>query len=293
MSGTLRGSLTTVGDSRRARRRRNKVVAAALAAGLVIAGLAARDATASKPAPPRPDTIVVVDDGGGFTILAELEEDSPTKHFYFGNPGDLALMGDWDCDGVSTPGVYRPAMSEFFLRNSNNGGPADISFVYGNPGDTPLAGDFNGSGCDSISVHRPNEARIYVHNSLRSGEADYAFYFGDLGDEPYVGDFNGNDVDSFGLRRERGRCRLHRSEQQDQRGRWRHVRQPGRPDRGRRLGWRRRFHDGCVPAVQRTSVLSQLEPQRRCRRFDLPGHGPARARCVGDRSGDDSGQASP
>ncbi|MCI0543677.1 MAG: S8 family serine peptidase, partial [Actinobacteria bacterium] len=27
--------------------------------------------------------------------------------FYYGNPGDLGFFGDWDCDGVETPGLYR------------------------------------------------------------------------------------------------------------------------------------------------------------------------------------------
>jgi hypothetical protein len=32
-----------------------------------------------------------------------------------GSPGDVALVGDWDCDGVHTPGAYRPATGELFL----------------------------------------------------------------------------------------------------------------------------------------------------------------------------------
>ena len=152
MSGSFRGSLTNVGAFRRARRRRNKAVAAALTAALVIAVMAAQDATATKPTPPRPDTVVLVDDSGGFTILAELDQETATTTIYFGDPGDLPLMGDWDCDGVATPGVYRQATAQAFLRNSNSGGRADVAFLFGNPGDTPLAGDFNGSGCDTISV---------------------------------------------------------------------------------------------------------------------------------------------
>ncbi|MGI9586154.1 MAG: Ig-like domain-containing protein, partial [Acidimicrobiia bacterium] len=63
--------------------------------------------------------------------------------FYFGNPGDYPFMGDWDGDGVETPGLYRQSDGYVYLRNSNTQGEADIRFFFGNPGDVPIAGDFN------------------------------------------------------------------------------------------------------------------------------------------------------
>ena len=27
--------------------------------------------------------------------------------FFYGNPSDIPFMGDWDCDGVDTPGLFR------------------------------------------------------------------------------------------------------------------------------------------------------------------------------------------
>ena len=74
--------------------------------------------------------------------------------FYFGVPGDFPIMGDWDCDGVDTPGLYRQSDGFVYLRNSNTGGPGEIRFFFGNPGDIPIAGDFDGDGCDTVSIYR-------------------------------------------------------------------------------------------------------------------------------------------
>lgn len=127
--------------------------------------------------------------------------------FYFGNPGDYPFMGDWDCDGVDTPGLYRQSDGYVYLRNSNTQGIADISFFFGNPGDVPIAGDFNSDGCDTVSIYRPSEQRFYIINKLGTndgglGKADYSFIFGNPGDKPFVGDFNANRQDTVGLHRE-------------------------------------------------------------------------------------------
>jgi SpoIID/LytB domain protein len=126
--------------------------------------------------------------------------------FFFGNPGDVPFMGDWDCDGTKTPGLYRQSDGYVYLRNSNTQGIADVKFFFGNPGDVPLAGDFDGDGCDTVSIYRPSEGRFYIINRLGSGDAglgaaDTSFLYGNPGDVPFVGDWNGDGVDTPGLRR--------------------------------------------------------------------------------------------
>jgi serine protease len=126
--------------------------------------------------------------------------------FYYGNPGDYGFMGDWDCDGIKTPGLYRQSDGFAYLRNSNSEGVADVRFFFGNPGDVPLAGDFDGDGCDTLSLYRPAEGRYYIINRLGSGDtglgvADHAYYFGDPGDAPFMGDWDGDRIDTPGLRR--------------------------------------------------------------------------------------------
>ena len=129
-----------------------------------------------------------------------------TTTIYYGNPGDHAFMGDWNCDGVDTPGLYRRSDGFVYLRNSNTQGVADIAFFFGNPGDLPIAGDFNNNGCDTVSIYRPSEARFYIINRLGQnggglGAADDSYLYGNHGDVPFMGDWNGDGIDTPGLRR--------------------------------------------------------------------------------------------
>jgi hypothetical protein len=145
--------------------------------------------------------------GGRFKIFTYATSGSAQTSFFFGNPGDIAFSGDWDCNGSETLGLYRRSDGYVYLRNSNTQGVADISFYFGNPGDIPIAGDFDEDGCDTVSIYRPSQARFYIINELGSndkglGAADYSFLFGNVGDKPFVGDFNGDGVDTIGLHRE-------------------------------------------------------------------------------------------
>ena len=152
------------------------------------------------------DTVGVVDQTSGIWYLRD-PSNGATTSFYYGNPGDFPVAGDWNGDGIDTPGLYRQSDGFVYLRLSNTQGNANIKFFFGNPGDVPLAGDFNGDGRDTISIWRPHEARVYVINELGEnngglGAADFFFDFGNPADEPFVADFNGNGVDSVGLHRE-------------------------------------------------------------------------------------------
>jgi len=49
-----------------------------------------------------------------------------TTSFYYGNPGDYPIVGDWDCSGIDTPGLYRQSDGYMYLRNSNTQGVAEL-----------------------------------------------------------------------------------------------------------------------------------------------------------------------
>jgi hypothetical protein len=153
------------------------------------------------------DSVMFHDVSGRWHAWSAIASHHLEESFYFGDPGDVAFAGDWDCDGIDTPGLYRRSDGAVYLRNSNTQGIADIRFFFGNPGDIPLAGDFDGDGCDSLSIYRPSEARIFVINELGSnnaglGAAEFDFIFGNPGDQPFVGDFDGDGVSTVGLHRE-------------------------------------------------------------------------------------------
>lgn len=152
------------------------------------------------------DVVAFQDSDGRFELWDELAESREVSSFFYGNPGDVAFGGDWDCDGVETLGLYRRSDGYAYLSNSSTGGLADTTYYFGNPGDFPIAGDFDGDGCDTVSIYRPSEARFYIINSLGRGDrglgtAEHSFIFGVEGDKPFAGDFDGDGVDTIGLHR--------------------------------------------------------------------------------------------
>ncbi len=161
---------------------------------LLLVGTAAGDA----------DTVGLVDPAQGKWYLRD--PGGGTTSFYYGNPGDVPFMGDWDCDGVDTPGLYRRRDGFVYLRNSNTAGVADVHYFFGDPGDVPLAGDFDGDGCDSVSLYRPSEARFYVIDEVGAansglGVAERRIEFGNPGDTPFTGDLDADGIDDFALHR--------------------------------------------------------------------------------------------
>jgi hypothetical protein len=111
------------------------------------------------------------------------------------------LLGDWDCDGIATVGMYRTSNGSAYLRNSNDAGPPDLAFYFGIGSDQPLVGDWDGDGCDSLGVYRRSTGQVFLGNRLATSTADVFYYFGIPGDRPFAGDFDGDGVDSVGLYR--------------------------------------------------------------------------------------------
>ncbi len=196
--------LPTVSEARRHLRHRwaRMILATVTATALFSTFFVTTAADTSFAASAEADTIALVDSQGQFTVLSELSPDASTLTYRFGRAGDVPLMGDWDCDGVDTPGVYRLSTGGVYLRNSQSGGDADVHFLFGNPGDRAIAGDFSGNGCDTVSVYRSHQATAYVKDALRSGAADYSFMFGNPADRAFAGDFDGDGTDTLGLRRD-------------------------------------------------------------------------------------------
>lgn len=79
----------------------------------------------------------------------------PVARYAIGRPGDVLLFGDWDCDGVVTPGLHRPDDGEVvvFDRWAEAGSPLEGRTVRGEPGGTAsvVLGD---DGCDAVAVRR-------------------------------------------------------------------------------------------------------------------------------------------
>jgi hypothetical protein len=126
--------------------------------------------------------------------------------FYYGNPGDLPISGDWDGNGTSTPGLYRQSDGFFYARNSNTQGIADAECFAGDPADVPVVGDWDGDGDDNLGLYRPSEQRFYLFTTSCTGSpmgaAQIVLGFGNPGDKPVAGDWDGDGIDEVGLHRE-------------------------------------------------------------------------------------------
>lgn len=117
--------------------------------------------------------------------------------FAYGTTEDQAVMGDWNGDGVATPGVFRAG--SWYLRNSNTVGAADVVFNFGMSGDAPVVGDWDGNGTDTIGIRRGT--LFLLRNDNSSGGANYAFEYGRAADLPLAGDWDGNGTETIGVHR--------------------------------------------------------------------------------------------
>jgi photosystem II stability/assembly factor-like uncharacterized protein len=82
--------------------------------------------------------------------------------FKFGMEGDLPVTGDWNGDGKTKIGVFRPNNGKWYLDLNGNGkwdgcgdGLPDGCYTFGAKGDLPIVGDWNGDGIAEIGVFRP------------------------------------------------------------------------------------------------------------------------------------------
>ncbi|HEY3305987.1 MAG TPA: fibronectin type III domain-containing protein [Candidatus Binatia bacterium] len=77
----------------------------------------------------------------------------------FGAPGDIPVVGDWNGEGQTKIGIFRPSTGEWLLDSGDAGETkdcADDCIIFGAPGDLPVVGDWDGGGADKIGVFRPS-----------------------------------------------------------------------------------------------------------------------------------------
>ena len=122
---------------------------------------------------------------GTWYVRTTLTSGSADLCFVFGQAGDQPVVGDWDGDGLKTPGVFRSSTGTWFLSNSPYAqSGADVVLGYGSPGDIAYPGDWNNDAVDTVGIYRPGDGQFYLRNSNTSGKADGVFRFGQRGDQP-------------------------------------------------------------------------------------------------------------
>ena len=105
------------------------------------------------------------------------------------------VTGDWNGDGIDTPGVVRGGT--WYLRNSNSPGPADITLNFGYAYDQAVVGDWNGDGVDSPGMVRAGT--WYLKNNNVPGDSGRTtLSFGTSSYKPVAGDWNGDGITTPG-----------------------------------------------------------------------------------------------
>jgi hypothetical protein len=124
--------------------------------------------------------------------------------FRLGRPGDIPLLGDWNGDGIDTPGFYRPSRGSAHLTNripalGTTGHQPELTFFFGLPGDKVFAGDWDGDGTDTLGLSR--RGQVFLADTNATTIADRVFWFGTFRDLPYAGDPDGDGSDGLFLHR--------------------------------------------------------------------------------------------
>ena len=110
----------------------------------------------------------------------------------FGLNGDRPVVGDWDGDGIDSPGVYRPSDGKFRLTNALSGSPtADNTFLLGASEDLPIAGDWNGDGLKDVGLWKPSTLTFSFDTNKTDGADLTPLVFGSAGDTPLAGEWEG------------------------------------------------------------------------------------------------------
>ena len=78
-------------------------------------------------------TVGLVDPGSGKWYLYD-SAGVQKASFFYGNPGDYPIYGDWDGDGVETPGLYRQSDGYVYLRNSQHARDCGYQVLLREPG---------------------------------------------------------------------------------------------------------------------------------------------------------------
>jgi hypothetical protein len=137
--------------------------------------------------------------------------DASDEVVFFGQPGDIPVVGDWNGAGRSEIGVVRPTSSgvlQWTLDTNGDGvfDSGDSVFYFGLNGDIPVVGDWNGAGKDEIGVARPtaNGSLVWALDTNGDGvfdAGDPVYSYGAAGDHPITGDWAASGTTDIGVYR--------------------------------------------------------------------------------------------
>lgn len=121
---------------------------------------------------------------------------------FAGQPGAIAVVGDWNGDGKSKVGYY---LNGFWVLDYNGNGvydAADKFYAFGGAGSSfvPIVGDWSGDGKSKIGYYRNGFWALDTNGSGSFDAGDNFFGFGgNAGEIPVIGDWNGDSRTKIGV----------------------------------------------------------------------------------------------
>ena len=74
--------------------------------------------------------------------------------------GRGGVISDFDGDGKTDIGVFRPSNGNWYVRYASTG--IGLSYTWGGSGDVPVPGDYDGDRLADIAVFRPSNGTWYL-----------------------------------------------------------------------------------------------------------------------------------
>jgi hypothetical protein len=102
---------------------------------------------------------------------------------------DRNVKCDFDGDGKSDWGVWRPSTMVWYIQRSSLG---LIAPQFGGWGDIPVPADYDGDSFTDFAIFRPSEGKWYIVRSSTGKLQQYQY--GGLGDKPVPADYDGDGV---------------------------------------------------------------------------------------------------
>jgi hypothetical protein len=117
--------------------------------------------------------------------------------FFYGIPGDIPLVGDWNDNGCDTLAVARNG--RIFVSNTLGTVVADFDYFFGVPSDRPFTADFDGDGVTTVGVYRESSGFVYYRNDFITDFAEEEFFYGIPSDRIVAGDWDDDGDGTVGI----------------------------------------------------------------------------------------------
>jgi hypothetical protein len=119
-------------------------------------------------------------------------------------PGDVAITGDFDGDGIADPGAFTSGTGEWRLWLSSNRYAASAAMVWGAENDVPVPADYDGDGRTDLAVFRPASGTWSIVASNNGTPSRLDVGFGREGDQPIAFDYDRDGRADLALKRPGG-----------------------------------------------------------------------------------------